>query len=93
MKLSSILLLTSVVSGADTAAFNVCDKAAAATCVTDYCCSANTYRGDPVDPQTYLTELCMPSGYGTTQTSYTDNSTTSALISGGAVGDVYTYSC
>ncbi len=48
MKLTSILFIASAVSGRDTNAFESCDKDATKTCVTGYCCSANTYRGDPV---------------------------------------------
>ena len=68
MKVTSLILLVASVSARDTNAFETCDKDATKTCVKNYCCSANTYRGDPVSSgtQTYMTKLCMPSGYGTT---------------------------
>ena len=57
MKFTSLLLVASTVSARDTNAFEICDKEATKTCLDTYCCSINTYRGDPVTTgtQTYLT--------------------------------------
>ena len=70
--------------------YNFCDKKAVKRCVSGYCCSSNLKKdGDTV----VKTATCMPNGSGATSVAWTDNLSTTPLISGGVLNDKYTYSC
>ena len=77
-----------------TPAYQNCDKKAAARCVSGYCCSSNMKKSGV---NTAITAICMPNTKGATSNTWKDPgagaSGATAVITGGAKDDEYTFSC